>query len=73
MISPGSETKQVEILDLFGLSDCKEGKQMATNAILKAFGDDVTFSRKKRCYKNLRKMLLIMNLYNSIRSQKSRK
>ena len=38
VISPGSETKQTEILDLFGLFDFKEGKQMATNAISKVFG-----------------------------------
>ena len=57
MVSPGSETKQTEIVDLFGLFDCKEGKQMATNAISKAFGDEVTLSRKKHCYKNLRKKL----------------
>ena len=57
MISPGIETKQTDILDLFGLFDCKEGKQMATNAISKTFGDEVTLSRKKHCYKNLRKKL----------------
>ena len=57
VMSPGSETKQTEILDLFGLFDCKEGKQMATNAISKAFGNEVTLSRKKHCYKKLRNKL----------------
>ena len=33
VISSRSETKQTEILDLFGPFDCKESKQIATNAI----------------------------------------
>ena len=30
---------------------------MATNAISKAFGDEVTLSRRKHCYKYLRKKI----------------
>ena len=48
--SPGSEVRQSEVLELLSLSNTREGKQMATVVVRKAF-EGANLSRKKNLTK----------------------
>ena len=53
--SHGSDVSQSDVINLLCLPDSREGKQIATTAIGKAFGNIITLSRRKNMYKGLKK------------------
>ena len=46
----------MDVMSLLSLPDSREGKQMATTAVGKAFGNIITLSRRKSVYKGLKKL-----------------